>query len=190
MPAIFPLVNKSELIAYLERIDTALQHPAMLYIYGSAACILLDEPDRTSLDIDVAAPYSDVIYKDIEQAAEAAGLPINPDESMGVNHVEWIQSLRLCLPKPAADTGLVLWHGSKLTIRSAPVAELIASKLIRYDEIDQSDIQYLASQAPPRFADIEDAVRRLPPPFNTDVLVLDNLENLRNDLETWKGEPA
>jgi len=45
-------MNKSELIAYLEGVDSGLQQPAMLYIYGSAVCILLDEPDRTSLDID------------------------------------------------------------------------------------------------------------------------------------------
>ena len=51
-------MNKSELIVYLERIDHALQAPATLYLYGSAACILLDEPDRTSLDIDVAGQTS------------------------------------------------------------------------------------------------------------------------------------
>jgi hypothetical protein len=76
-------MNKSELKTYLERIDAALEQPAMLYIFGSAACILMDEPDRTSLDIDVAAPYSVADYADIEQAAEAAGLPINPNESLG-----------------------------------------------------------------------------------------------------------
>jgi len=49
-------MNKSELIDYLEGIDGGLKQPAMLYIYGGAVCILLDEPDRTSLDIDVAGP--------------------------------------------------------------------------------------------------------------------------------------
>ncbi len=42
----------------------------MLYIYGSAVCILLDEPERTSLDIDVAAPYSDADYGAIVRAIE------------------------------------------------------------------------------------------------------------------------
>lgn len=180
-------MNKQEMTGYLELIDRALEQPAMLYIYGSAACILLDEPDRTSLDIDVAAPYSKADFGDITKAAETAGLPINPDESMAGNHIEWIQSLRLCLPKPVADQGLVLWQGRKLTIKSAPVSELIASKLIRYDEIDQTDIQYLVSQAAPSVNEVENAVRRLPPPFNTDALVLDNLENLKTDFETWKG---
>ncbi len=70
-------MNKSELMAYLEGIDGGLKQPAMLYIYGSAVCILLDEPDRTSLDIDVAGPYSDAAYADLVQAAERAGIPTN-----------------------------------------------------------------------------------------------------------------
>ena len=180
-------MNKSELIAYLEGIDGGLKQPAMLYIYGSAVCILLDEPDRTSLDIDVAGPYSDAAYADLAQAAERAGIPVNPDEQTSSNHIEWIQALRLCLPKPSAESGMILWQGEKLTIKTASVPELVASKLIRYDEIDQGDIQYLCSQSPISFSDAESAVRRLPPPFNADALVLENLENLRNDLQIWRA---
>jgi len=181
-------MNKSELIAYLEGIDSGLQQPAMLYIYGSAVCILLDEPDRTSLDIDVAGPYSDAVYGDIAQAAENAGIPINPDEQTSSNHIEWVQALRLCLPKPSPEGGMILWQGEKLTIKTASVPELVASKLIRYDEIDQGDLQYLCTQSSIAFSDVESAVRRLPPPFNTDALVLENLENLQSDLEMWKAE--
>lgn len=42
---------------------------ATLHIYGSAAFMLLDEPERTSLDIDVAAPYSVVDEGDLRRAA-------------------------------------------------------------------------------------------------------------------------
>jgi len=82
---------------------------------------------------------------------------------------------------------MILWQGEKLTIKTASVPELVASKLIRYDEIDQGDIQYLCSQSPISFSDAESAVRRLPPPFNADALVLENLENLRNDLQIWRA---
>ena len=51
-------MDRPELIAYLEGIDRALRDQATLYIYESATCILLGEPDRTSLDVDVAGPYS------------------------------------------------------------------------------------------------------------------------------------
>lgn len=174
-------------MAYLARIDASLKQPAMLYIYGSAVCILLDEPDRTSLDIDVAAPYSDADYGDLAQAAECAGIPINPDEETAGNHIEWIQSLRLCLPKPSEENSMVLWQGGKLTIKTASVPELVASKLIRYDAIDQGDLQYLHSQSQFGISEVKAAVFRLPPPFNTDALVLENLENLRADLGLWKA---
>jgi hypothetical protein len=58
-------MDRPELLAYLEGLDNALRAQATLYIYGSAACILLGEPDRTSLDVDVAGPYSDVDQGDL-----------------------------------------------------------------------------------------------------------------------------
>ncbi len=181
-------MNKSELINYLERMDAELNQPAMLYIYGSAVCILLDQPDRTSLDIDVAAPYSDVNYGELSQVAKQVGIPVNPQEDTSSNHIEWIQSLRLCLPKPSPEHEMLLWQGRYLTIKSGSLIDLIASKLIRYDEIDQGDIQYLYAQSKIEFSDVEDAVRRLPPSFNTDALVLENLKNLKVDIKIWGGD--
>lgn len=178
-------MNRHQLISYLKRLDVAIKHHNTLYVYGSAACILLDEPDRTSLDIDVAGPYSQADFGDIEQAAEKAGIPINPEETYSGDHIEWIASLRLCLPKPEPETEIVLWQGSKLTVKTVPVPELIASRLIRYDPIDRSDIQYLYSQTTVTFNEIESAVRRLPAPFDRDPLVLDNLKNLKVDMEMW-----
>jgi len=180
-------MDKRQLLTYLERIDAALGSSAMLYIYGSAVCILLDAPDRTSLDIDVAGPYSDADLGALMQAAEQAGIPVNPAVDTTANHIEWIQALRLCLPKPSAEHATVLWQGARLTIKSGSAADLIASKLIRYDEVDQGDIQYLLLQARVTFADVADAVNRLPPPFNDDCMVLENLENFRADAEVWRG---
>lgn len=83
-------MDKPELIAYLEGIDRALRGQATLYIYGSAACILLGEPDRTSLDVDVAGPYSVADQGDLREAAETVGLPINPADDYGGDHIEWV----------------------------------------------------------------------------------------------------
>ena len=178
-------MNKSQLIAYLEGIDRALRSKAMLYVYGSAACILLDEPDRTSLDVDVAGPYSEVDQADLRRAADSVGLPVNPGDDYAGDHIEWTGPLRLCLQPPVEGTGLTLWQGAKLRIQSGPIADLIASKLIRYDEIDRSDIQYLLSQRPVSFLEIEEAAARLPAPFARDPLVRENLDNLKTDLEMW-----
>jgi hypothetical protein len=178
-------MNKPKLIAYLEAIDGALREPAKLYIYGSAALILLDEPERTSLDMDVAGPYSQANEADVRQAAEQAGLPVNPSDEYDGDHIEWVGPLRLCLQPPVDGTGMLLWQGSKLRIESGSAADLVASKLIRYDEIDRSDIQYLLAQGHTGFSTIAEATMRLPAQFAQDPLVKENLENLRTDMGLW-----
>ena len=178
-------VNKAVLVGYLEAMDRALESPTVLYIYGSAACILLDEPERASLDIDVAGPYSQADEADLRRAAERAGLPVNPGEDYGGDHIEWIGPLRLCLQPPVEGTGMTLWQGARLCIRTGPVADLVASKLIRYDAVDRSDVQYLISQARTPFSQIQGAAARLPGAFASDPLVRENLDNLRTDMEMW-----
>lgn len=185
---ILAAVNKVELSSYLERLDRALESHATLYVYGSAALILLDEPDRTSLDIDVAAPYSSTDFADMARAAVVAGLPINPAEDYPRDHIEWISALRLCLPPPAPKTDLLLWRGSRLTIMTAAIPCLIASKLIRYDEIDRSDVQFLSKQSGAAWKDVAAAVELLPPPFNQDGIVRENLNNLKADLAIWRED--
>lgn len=183
-------MNKQELLSYLSKIDAALKRDSTLCVYGSAAFILLDEEDRTSLDIDVAAPYSDVDFDDLKQAAEKAGLSINPDEAGSSEHIEWISPLRLCLSRPDPETEILLWSGKKLKVKTVSSADLVASKLIRYDEIDQSDIQYLCTQTRMDFESIEAAVKSLPAPFDRDVILLENLRNLESDLQMWnESEP-
>ncbi len=183
-------MNKAQLVTYLERIDAALHDVAILHIYGSAAFILMDEPERTSLDIDVAAPYCHVDEHAFRAAAALAGLPVNPELATANDHIEWISSLRLCLPKPSAESDIVLWRGKSLTVKTAAIPALIASKLIRYDAIDRSDVQYLLAQHPVAFHDVVAAVRSLPPPFHQDVAVLENLENFKNDMALWIGSPT
>ena len=101
-------MNKAQLLACLEKMDAALTQPMQLYIYGSAAFMMLDEPDRISLDVDVAAPYSQAVYPDLVRAAAAAGLPVNPPADFPGDHLEWIQAARLCLPPPFCDDPM-LW---------------------------------------------------------------------------------
>lgn len=183
-------MNKAQLLTYLERIDEALRRDSELTVYGSAAFILLGEEDRTSLDIDVAGPYSSVEFPDLEQAARRAGLAVNPEQTDAGDHLEWVSALRLCLPPPRPETEIVLWRGRRLTVKTVSIEELIASKLIRYDEIDQSDIQFLCAQRPVDFRRIEAAVQSLPAPFNEEPLIRENLRNLKQDMGMWKGGSA
>ena len=180
-------MNKRELISYLERLDESLTERATLHIYGSAVVILLDAPGRTSLDIDVAGPYSSVSHAELAHAAERAGLPVNPEDPLFAgNHLEWVGALRLCLPPPGKDI-MTLWQGKRLTIQTGSVPDIVASKLIRYDETDKADIQFLVSQSAFSWEAVRVAAANLPLAFREDALVIENLNNLATDLLLWKG---
>lgn len=179
-------MNRKQVVDYLETIDSHLTGEVVLYVYGSGAQILLGERLRTSLDLDVAAPYCTGNLREFREAAEEAGLPVDPDVAYQKDHIQWVGPLRLALPAPDPDKDLVLWQGNHLTVRTVSPARLIASKLIRYDESDQADIRFLIAHFRVSFSQLRDAVEDLPPPFNTNPVVRDNLDNLRADIEVWK----
>ena len=180
-------MNKSEMTAFFVEVDRQLTAPATLHLYGSAVVILLDAPGRTSLDIDVAGPYSRINQAELEAIAARIRLPVNPEPAYDGPHIEWVGPLRLCLPPPQ-DEGMVLWQGARLTVRTGSVEDLVASKLIRYDPTDQADIQFLHAQFRFSTDSVRDAVERLPKPFRDDVLVRDNFGNLLLDLKSWEGD--
>lgn len=182
-------MDKHQLLKYCEAIDHFLTQPATLYVYGSAAFMLLDESGRISNGVDIAGPYSHADWADLRRAAEQAGLPVNPEETSARDHLEIVALPRLCLPPPTPADELLLWQGAKLTIKSVAAAQLVASKLIRYDELDQSDMRYLCEAMRITFDDIAAAVERLPAHFRVDPLVRDNLENLRTDMMMWSVLP-
>jgi len=178
-------VNAASLRENLARLDAALAAPAKLCIYGSAALMLMGQDDRVSVDVDVAGPYSSVDDFALATAAARIGLPVNPPEDFTGDHIEWISSLRLCLAVPSETAPVALWQGRRLAVFTLPPADLIASRLIRYDPTDQADIQFLLIQSRLRFSHVAEAVDRLPAGFREDALVRENLENLRRDIGRW-----
>ena len=181
-------MDKTRLLHYLSLIDLNLDSQTELVLYGSAAFILLDEDNRTSLDIDIAAPYSTVSYETFCNAAAAAGLCVNPEEITENDHIEWVSSLRLCLARPVPETEILLWQGQHLTVKTVAPEDLVASKLIRYDAIDASDVRFLVTQMKLSVDDIVDAVERLPKAFRNDVVVHENLKNLSEDMKLWLSQ--
>ena len=178
-------MNATTLREHLARLDDALGEPARLCIYRSAALMLMGEEDRFSVDIDIAGPYSTVNERALAAAGRQIGLPVNPPEDFPADHLEWVGPTRLCLAAPSAENAVVLWQGSRLTLFTLPPADLVASRLIRYDPTDQADIQFLLIHSRVRFEEIAQAVDRLPVPFRDDALVRENLNNLRRDLQRW-----
>ncbi len=178
-------MNSTSLREHLARLDAALSEPARLCVYGSAALMLMGEEDRFSVDVDIAGPYSTVNERALAVAAQQIGLPVNPPEDFSGDHIEWVGPTRLCLASPARAGAVVLWQGGRLTVFTLPPADLLASRLIRYDPTDQADLQFLLAHCRIRFDDVAGAVDRLPAAFRDDALVRDNLENFRRDLPRW-----
>ena len=170
---------------YLGKLDGVLNGNAECCVFGSAACMLLGEEGRISLDVDIAGPYSKVNESELRRAAAEIGLPVNPPEDFAGDHIEWIGPLRLCLADPAIGGRMVLWQGDHLTIFTVGTADLIASKLIRYDPSDQADIQFLMINGRLGMEAIAEAVERLPTAFRADMMVLENLKNLHRDCQRW-----
>lgn len=178
-------MNAATLREHLARLDAALSEPAQLCVYGSAALMLMGEEDRFSVDVDVAGPYSTVNESALATAAGQIGLPVNPPDDYPSDHIEWVGPTRLCLAVPSPAEVVILWRGSRLTVFTLPPADLVASRLIRYDPTDLADIQFLFSQSRLKFEEVAQAVDRLPAAFRDDVLVRENLDNLRRDLKRW-----
>lgn len=179
-------MDREQLIRKLEALDGALNSSARLYLYGGGVFILLGEPGRTSVDLDVAGPYSEANMAELRPAAERVGFPVNPDEYYVGDHIEWVGPLRLCLPEPKADAKeLSLWKGRHVEALGPPPADLVASKLIRYDEGDRADLQFLYSLCPWDWEEVRQAVQRLPKAFREDAVVKENLHNLKIDMQLW-----
>ncbi len=182
-------MDRDQIINFLEQLDRELASPTKLCLYGSGVFILLGEVGRVSVDLDIAGPYSQANMAELRQAAEKVGLPLNPDEFFSGNHIEWVGPLRLCLPEPQAEgERMVLWQGQKLEIVAPAPADLVASKLIRYDEADRADLQFLYNLYPWEWEEVERAVNRLPKHFRQDSVVRENLLNLKTDMALWASK--
>jgi hypothetical protein len=69
---------------------------------------LLGEVGRVSVDLYIAGPYSQANMADVRQAAEKAGIPLNPDEFYTGHHIEWVGPLLLCRPEPQSGAKTML----------------------------------------------------------------------------------
>ena len=171
---------------YFVRLDALVAPGTILYVYGGAAVALLGSGIRTTMDVDVAEPYSRFDRATFAAVSKQAGLPVNPGADYDAAFLELVGSLRLCVPEPAAEeSGFELFKGANLTVKTGSASDLIASKLVRYDEQDQQDIQFLLKAANVSFAAVCESAARLPAAFREDVLVKENLDNLKRDMKVW-----
>lgn len=171
---------------YFVRLDALVAPGTVLYVYGGAAVALLGSGIRTTMDVDVAEPYSRFDQATFASASAQAGLPVNPGADYEQAFLELVGAFRLCVPEPTVEKpGLEIFKGTNLTVRTGSAADLIASKLIRYDEQDQQDIQFLLKTGRVTLSAVRESVGRLPESFREDALICENLTNLERDMKMW-----
>jgi len=180
------IVDERTVRAYFDALDPLVCSDTLLYVFGGAAVALLGSRIRTTMDVDVAEPFSRIDRAAFFQASEQAGLPVNPSPDHDAAFLELVGPLRLSLPTPdAANPGVELYRGRNLIVRTGTPADLVASKLVRYDEQDQQDIQFLMGEGGATIEEVKSSVARLQPVFRDDALVRENLMNLGEDLKIW-----
>lgn len=77
-------VTERTVVEYFDRLDAMVSSGTVLYIYGGAAVAVLGSRIRTTMDIDVAEPYSRIDRAEFAAASAKAGLPVNPDADMKI----------------------------------------------------------------------------------------------------------
>ena len=180
------MINEKSAIEYFTRLDPLVRPGTELYIIGGSAIALLGAKIRVTADIDVALPYSKVDMGTFAAASAQAGLPVDPSFGYQGSYIELVKPLMLTVPVPDSNS-VVLFAGVNLTVKTGSAADLVASKLYRCGEQDREDIQFLVAHGAVTMTAVEESVSRLPARFRDDVLVKENLENLKVDMEIWKG---
>ena len=79
---------------YFVRLDALVAPGTVLYVYGGAAVALLGAGIRTTMDVDVAEPYSHFDRAAFAEASAQAGLPVNPGEDYEQAFLELVGAFR------------------------------------------------------------------------------------------------
>lgn len=149
----------------LARINQSLQQQgstARLTLVGSATGILMGQPDRSSVDLDVWRPTSRYEFAALKKAVENAGLVFNPTSALDPE----TPYVRLIEPG-IVQIGMfehpeTLEKFGALQLDRPPIANLVASKLVRAENKDIEDITYLLANYRPERGEIEKAIQSMP----------------------------
>ena len=182
-----PEINEATLAGYFERLDPLVRPGTELFVFGGAAIVLLGARIRTTIDIDVAAPYSRIDMENFREASEKAGLPVNPPPGYQGAYIEIVGQRMLALPVPRDGEATILFRGMNLVVKTSSDSDLAASKLVRYDSTDRSDVEYLAGLGRVTVQSVRDSVQRMGAGLRDDVLVAENMANLESDLAMWRA---
>lgn len=137
------------------------QSSGQLCLIGSAACIFSGMESRTSIDLDVWRPASKFEEQKLQTAVESAGLLYNPThEDLDRPYIQVIEP-GIC-QTGNFQTPEVMMESGGLVVSRPPIANLIASKLLRCEPRDLEDIAYLLTKYQPDPEQVREAVHSMP----------------------------
>lgn len=176
-------MDAARLRGHFERLDGMLRESTRLEIRGGAAVLALGMTGRSTMDIDVL-PSSHFIESDLRQACESAGLLFNPLDKDRVeqDYLELVPEETLVLSRPATERPYnTVFRGRLLVVATPPAADLLVGKLKRLDPDDTADVEFLIRSFSLTEPDLQESYSRLPPRFQRDPVIQDNLRYVIED---------
>ena len=131
--------------------------PHRLCLIGSAACLFGGMDGRTSADLDVWRPASDFDRRELQLAAEKAGLLFDPKQTLDPDH-PYLQLVEPGLTQLGEFEPVFIERMGRLHLYRPPVENLVAAKLIRAEPKDLGDIQFLVSRHRPDLQQVREII--------------------------------
>jgi hypothetical protein len=160
-----------KLLALLEKLDGALSKPTRLCIIGSCALLLMGHNTRSTEDVDIWLPASDIDGADLARACRAIGVGFNPtheDAGEAEPYLQVVQPGIVTLPKftrgrwSTGQVSTTVWKGKVLEVTIPPAAVLVASKLVRCEDRDLADCAYVMSRGAADETGVKAAIQKIP----------------------------
>ncbi len=137
--------------------------PVRLCLIGSAACLFGGMEGRTSADLDIWKPASDYDRRELQAAAEKAGLLFDPKQTLEPDR-PYLQLVEPGLTQLGKFEPVFIERIGRLHLYRPPVENLVAAKLIRAEPKDLGDIQFLVSRHRPDLQRIREIIAQFNPP--------------------------
>ncbi len=160
------IIEKNSLEDLLTKIGAAITTPATICVVGSAAAILLGQPDRQTPDIDIWGPESDFDTGELKRACEQIGLLFDPKGELDPD-AAYLQILRPGITMfPEHFQVEHLGRYGNLTLVMPPPPLIVATKLARGYDSDIEDAAWWVRERTLSVEDIEAAIPFIPQPDN------------------------
>jgi hypothetical protein len=157
-------IDRRRLIEIFDALGAGLSKPATLCLIGSSPGIVLGQPERQSLDIDVWRQRSNYDETELRRACDRLGLLFDPRDEMRPDAV-YIQIIRPGMVRLPEDFDVeVLGQYGNLTVVMPAPALLSAAKLARGEPRDIEDVVWWVKERALSGDEVRDAAGRLPDP--------------------------